>query len=139
MPDSLSYEVYIRRGDDWMVEFASECRETALDDAKQLFDARVATAVKVIEERFSPDTGEAHQATIFVVDRNRKTYSRRASPAPKHSERLGPATRAISYKPNRTKTAWDLFIQRLTVLVLVVGGLCLGTLIGLAFLFDQKF
>lgn len=136
MPEPLTYEVYIRRGQEWFVENASDCKETALEEAQRLYDAHVSTAVKVIEERFSADTGESSGATIFFVDRNRPPQRGARPTARARPLRERPVGKAVNYKPKRVKAPAEIFLQRLTLLVLVAGGLTLSLLVSLAHLLD---
>ncbi len=136
MSETLTYEVYIRRGQEWIVEFACECRETALNEARRLVDAHVSTAVKVIEERFSPDAEVATGATIFHVERE-QARRRMSQPPSERPARVRPPGRKVSYEPPRRQSAWELLVQRLIVLILVVGGLSVGILFTLAHLLDR--
>jgi hypothetical protein len=133
MPQHLTYEIHVLRGQDWIIESANECRQTAIYDARQLVETYVVPAAKVVEDRFSPDTGDAQQAVVFYLDRNEKTKPRDQVTFRSRPERVRTGPRQINYKKPFT---WERVVHRLMILVMVVGGICIGTLVGVAFLVD---
>lgn len=138
MSESLSYEVYIRRGDEWIVETVSKSRQSALGDAERLFEQHVAPAVKVVEDRYSSETGNAVSVTICHMDREPKARARTAAQSRSQPEFVERGPRIVNYKPGSSKRPWEILVQRLMILVVIVGGICIGTLVGVAFLMDSE-
>jgi hypothetical protein len=79
-----SYEIYQKRGDDWMIIGASDAREDALAKAHSLIEAFPRSQVQVIEERFDPATARAAATIVFRGNRETLTAPppRPRKPAP---------------------------------------------------------
>jgi hypothetical protein len=76
--DRIHFEVFARRsgGTAYVLQYASEIRERALDTADELIDCGRFSAVRVTKETRDPDTGEFNSVTIFNKGGTEKARSK---------------------------------------------------------------
>ena len=133
---TLSYEVYVRQGKEWKLELVTKNRDTAIWEAKDIFQSKSISAVRVEEEGSSADSDEVNTKTILRLNRDLKKSPK--NPADDEAA-LKAKGRNLKIKPYQTpsqNSSWNTFVFRLVGLVIVVGGIALGTLLTLAHLMD---
>jgi hypothetical protein len=80
MGPTLSYELHILRGGEWIIDRVYESRDDAYRDARAIVAANPQASLQLIEERFDPQSGNSQETAIFraqPVDKGAATFRRR--------------------------------------------------------------
>lgn len=83
MSPTLTYELHVLRGQDWIIDRVYESRDDALREARALVAGNPQASVQLVEERFDPLTGNSQETVLFrvqPVDKGAATFKRRPSP-----------------------------------------------------------
>jgi hypothetical protein len=101
-----SYEIYQRRGDDWVIVGASDVREDAMATAHAMVEAFPRSQVQVIEERYDPATTKTAATILFRGNKETLTAPR---PKPRKPTPARLAASPLPSPPPRSHTmliAW---------------------------------
>lgn len=121
------FEVHRFREGRWMIDSVYDDRDVALEEGRKLLSGRIGVAVRVVEERFDPESGDHGSRTIFE---GRKGEFKQVTPAARPGPKLRPSAPPAAAKPKSG------FIRWLVLMVLCTGGVGLALLLGLMALLD---
>jgi hypothetical protein len=127
MSVTTSYEIYRKRGNDWVVVSVCADRDRALAQARRLGDEAPRTEVRVIEERFDPLANAT--STSILLHRNLPERQ----PPPDQVPRR-PRKRAAPQPP--APDPMSALVRTLVFLTLGLGGVSAAAVLGLAFAAD---
>ncbi len=130
MPIKNSFEVLSLKDGRWQTEMVIGDKKEALEEARDILEKRFFSAVKVIEERFDEETGDARH---FIVFNEKKTLGRKKKQYTGPERRKGrewrdnpKAYREKMKKQQRRKTT---FFAEIIKLILVLGGVLICLII----------
>lgn len=122
---TTTYEVLVLRGHDWIIDHVAEDRDRALHGARSLLDHNPDASVRVLEERFDPDSGSSLSSVIFKAqpkDKSSATFRRHRRPPPPGRG-----------KPPRPPMG---LVTRIGLAAIALTATAAGLLIGMAYLVD---
>lgn len=90
----ISFEVYARQGERWLIEGIFPEQDEALELAKELSERSSLQGVKVLREIYFPDRGEALERVIFDTG-----IAWTAPPAPQPQAEPAPRARPVEPDP----------------------------------------
>jgi hypothetical protein len=135
MSTQTMFEVHTLKGGQWQVDSTYQNRDQAIEVARSLFGEKIYEGVKVIQDRYDPNTGDNRESVIY--DSN-KQVKPRAAPAAEAEAEAAPAAAGrpapAAQKPGKSGGGKDTTLALKASLLLVVilaGGL--GLLYGLEY------
>lgn len=136
MSTQTTFEVHTLKGGQWQVDSTYQQRDKAIEVARSLFGEKVFEGVKVIQDKYDPNTGDNRETIIY--DSN-KQVKPRAAPAAEAEPAPSPASRPASAPPKSAKSSKSVGRKdtavavkaSLLLIVILAGGL--GMLFGLEY------
>lgn len=120
MSAAVSFEVLSSKAGKWTIESVLEDKQDALSEARSLLAGRHHLAIKVIEERYDPETDRTTSKIIF----NEKKGEKKKKPALQEPKKTKPR-QPTKAKPRKQAS----FTKNAIILVTVLGGLLLGLIV----------
>jgi hypothetical protein len=121
MTPTTSYELYRKRGSDWMIVSAFDERDAAVSAAENLLETYPRAVVKVIAERFDAFSGETVGAVVYRNDL-------RDLPPPRSTPSQAARPRRV-YQPAPAKPEKKR-VLRVSIVVTLISGTTFAALLG---------
>lgn len=128
MSAAVSFEVLSSKAGKWTIESVLEDKQDALSEARSLLAGRHHLAIKVIEERYDPETDRTTSRIIF----NEKKGEKKKKPALQEPKKtaLQEPKKTKPRQPTKAKPRKQAsFTKNAIILVTVLGGLLLGLIV----------